>query len=258
VSLTGSAKHTLRTTGIPYEPHPKILTRECCKNLCRELPFGGCKEISIFNPLKPKLVQIIFKNWVRTSKTTPHFTMININLLTLFKEIIAVYPEISTKPANKNADSHCQSSWYVYLPLGFKELMTTKTNSSVRLDSHCLYQPAAYLNSLPRLSTQTQAQCISDWRTNTFPVTRNVLLTSHIYVGRNLVSMSNISVDSRLRHMSTIRSKKIVSDAVTVCYMKWWQFLKRRWPNDRSLSILEWSGDSRRICVSSNCITQTN
>jgi hypothetical protein len=37
------------------------------------------------NPLKPKLVQIIFKNSVRTSKKTPHFTMTKINWLTLFK-----------------------------------------------------------------------------------------------------------------------------------------------------------------------------
>jgi hypothetical protein len=33
---------------------------------------------------------IIFKNSVRTSKRTPHFTITDINLLTLFKEIIPV------------------------------------------------------------------------------------------------------------------------------------------------------------------------
>jgi hypothetical protein len=41
------------------------------------------------NPLKPKLVFVIFKNIVRTSKRTPHFTITKINLLMLFNEIIA-------------------------------------------------------------------------------------------------------------------------------------------------------------------------
>jgi hypothetical protein len=40
-----------------------------------------------------KLVEIIFKNSVRTGKKTPHFTVTEINRLTLFKEIIAVYSE---------------------------------------------------------------------------------------------------------------------------------------------------------------------
>jgi hypothetical protein len=39
----------------------------------------------MFNPLKPKLVQIIFKDSGRTSKRTPHFTITKINWLTLFK-----------------------------------------------------------------------------------------------------------------------------------------------------------------------------
>jgi uncharacterized HAD superfamily protein len=38
-----------------------------------------------FNPLKSKLVYMLFKNSVRTSKTTPHFTITKINWLTLFK-----------------------------------------------------------------------------------------------------------------------------------------------------------------------------
>jgi hypothetical protein len=38
-----------------------------------------------FIPLKPKLVQMLFKNSVRTSKRTPHFTITKINWLTLFK-----------------------------------------------------------------------------------------------------------------------------------------------------------------------------
>jgi hypothetical protein len=42
---------------------------------------------------------MLFKNPVRTSKRTPHFTITNINWLTLFKEIIAVYSENHTKQA---------------------------------------------------------------------------------------------------------------------------------------------------------------
>jgi hypothetical protein len=45
---------------------------------------------------------MLFKNSVRTSKRTPHFTIKKINWLTLFKQIFAVYREnhiilISTK-----------------------------------------------------------------------------------------------------------------------------------------------------------------
>jgi len=40
---------------------------------------------------------MLFKNSVRTSKRTPHFTITTINWLTLFKEIIAVYSENHTK-----------------------------------------------------------------------------------------------------------------------------------------------------------------
>jgi hypothetical protein len=37
-----------------------------------------------FNPLKSKLIQIIFKNSVRTAKKTQHFTITKINWLILF------------------------------------------------------------------------------------------------------------------------------------------------------------------------------
>jgi hypothetical protein len=47
-----------------------------------------------------KLVWIIFKNSLRTSKRTPHFTITKINWLTLFKEMIAVYSENHTRPIN--------------------------------------------------------------------------------------------------------------------------------------------------------------
>jgi hypothetical protein len=36
---------------------------------------------------------MLFKNSVRTSKRTPHFTITKINWLTMFREIIAVYNE---------------------------------------------------------------------------------------------------------------------------------------------------------------------
>jgi hypothetical protein len=48
---------------------------------------------------------MLFKNSVRTLKRTPHFTITNINWLTLFKEIIPVYVENHTKPTNTNAAS---------------------------------------------------------------------------------------------------------------------------------------------------------
>jgi hypothetical protein len=47
---------------------------------------------------------MLVKNSVRTSKRTPHFTITNVNWLTVFKEIIAVYSDNRTKPIDKNAD----------------------------------------------------------------------------------------------------------------------------------------------------------
>jgi hypothetical protein len=55
---------------------------------------------SDFNPLKTKLVCILFKNSVRTSTRTPNFAITKINWLTMLKEIIAVYSENHTKPIN--------------------------------------------------------------------------------------------------------------------------------------------------------------
>jgi hypothetical protein len=66
------------------------------------------------NPLKTTIFFIIFKNPVRTSKRTPHFTIKKINWLTLFKEIIAVYNENHTKPINtKCSFTDCQSRWFI-------------------------------------------------------------------------------------------------------------------------------------------------
>jgi hypothetical protein len=57
---------------------------------------------------------MLFKNSVRTSKRTPHFTIKKINWLTLFKEIIAVYSENQAKPINtKCRVIDCSSGWYI-------------------------------------------------------------------------------------------------------------------------------------------------
>jgi hypothetical protein len=66
------------------------------------------------NPLKTKLAYILFKNSVRTSKRTPHFTITKVNWLMLFREIIAVYSENHAKPLNtKCSITDCQSRWFI-------------------------------------------------------------------------------------------------------------------------------------------------
>jgi hypothetical protein len=68
--------------------------------IASELTFLILKRIQVFNPLKPKLIWIIFKNPICTAKKTQHFTISKINLLMLFKEIIAIYTENNTKHIN--------------------------------------------------------------------------------------------------------------------------------------------------------------
>jgi hypothetical protein len=66
---------------------------------------------------------MLFKNSVRASKRTPHFTITKINWLMLFKEIIAVYSENHAKPINtKCSFTDCQSRWFIELTLGLKGL----------------------------------------------------------------------------------------------------------------------------------------
>jgi hypothetical protein len=66
---------------------------------------------------------MLFKNPVRTSKRTPHFTITKINWLTLFKEIIAIYSENGTKSINTTLSvTDCRSRWYIQLPLSLKGL----------------------------------------------------------------------------------------------------------------------------------------
>jgi hypothetical protein len=79
-------------------------TRNACSREVREgkKRFNWAKTtVSELNPLKPNLVFIIFKNSVRTSKRTPHFTITKINWLMLFKEIMHVYSKNHTKPINR-------------------------------------------------------------------------------------------------------------------------------------------------------------
>jgi hypothetical protein len=63
---------------------------------------------------------MLFKNSVRTSKRTPHFTITKINWLTLFKEMIPVYTENYTTAMNtKCRDVDCSNRWYRYKTLRF-------------------------------------------------------------------------------------------------------------------------------------------
>jgi hypothetical protein len=77
-----------------------ILPTEC---ICYYHNVLRINSHQFLNSLKPKLVYIIFKNSVRTSKRTQHFTITRINLLTLVKEVIAVY----TVHHNNNNRVHC-------------------------------------------------------------------------------------------------------------------------------------------------------
>jgi hypothetical protein len=56
--------------------------------------------IIYFNPLEAELVQIIFKNSVRTSKITLHLNITKINWLMLFQEMITIYSENHLKLVN--------------------------------------------------------------------------------------------------------------------------------------------------------------
>jgi hypothetical protein len=67
---------------------------------------------------------MLFKNSVRTSKRTPHFTITKIKWLIMFKEIIAVYSKNHTKPVNtKFTLNDGQSRWCIYFPFDFKWLV---------------------------------------------------------------------------------------------------------------------------------------
>jgi hypothetical protein len=58
--------------------------------------------------------QSLFKNSVLTAKKTTHFTITNINWLTLFKEMIAVYSENHMKPLNAELLNIKVGCTYIY------------------------------------------------------------------------------------------------------------------------------------------------
>jgi len=58
---------------------------------------------------------MLFKNSVRTSKRTPHFTITKINWLMLFKEISTVYYENYMKAIHKNCE---QSTELLFVKAG--------------------------------------------------------------------------------------------------------------------------------------------
>jgi hypothetical protein len=60
----------------------------------------GNRHFISFNPLKPKLVQMLFKNSVHTSERTPHFTITKISWIMLFREIITIYNYKHIKATN--------------------------------------------------------------------------------------------------------------------------------------------------------------
>jgi hypothetical protein len=70
------------------------LTHCCCSTLLSVC--CGCAQIIFLlwksdYPFEVEVRLIIFKNSFRTAKKIPHFTIMRINCLTLFKEIIAIY-----------------------------------------------------------------------------------------------------------------------------------------------------------------------
>jgi hypothetical protein len=59
---------------------------------------------------------MLFKNSVRTSKRTLHFTITKINWLMLFEEIIAVYAENHTKHVDTKCSVKSKVKQSLYTP----------------------------------------------------------------------------------------------------------------------------------------------
>jgi hypothetical protein len=74
--FAGSVQTELINTKLLYGSETQIIKT---KGINR---FQATEMKQDVKPLKPKLVKIIFKNSVRTSKRTPHFTITKINWLT--------------------------------------------------------------------------------------------------------------------------------------------------------------------------------
>jgi hypothetical protein len=83
---------------------------------------------------------MLVKNSVRTSKRTPHFTITNINWLTLFKEIIAVYTE------NKKNHKHKMQTYLLLKELvRIRTIRLQKVNTIVsHTPEHPSYRPVKY------------------------------------------------------------------------------------------------------------------
>jgi hypothetical protein len=78
---------------------------------------------SMFKPLRLKVVYIMFKNSVRTSKRTPRFIVTKTNPLMMFKGVKGVYIEKRKKAVNTNSELLVIISGGAYiLPLLFKGL----------------------------------------------------------------------------------------------------------------------------------------
>jgi hypothetical protein len=78
---------------------------------------------------------MLFKNSVRTSKRTPHFTITKIQWLMLFKKITSVYFQNNAKPKNTINGQNAvigHRRRYIYLPLGLKNVKLIKNYSNLR------------------------------------------------------------------------------------------------------------------------------
>jgi hypothetical protein len=77
LELTKPGATTLFASSIVSGLLPRLLER---RRKWVEIEGSNAKRVwAHFNPLKPKLVYRIFKNPVRTSNRTPHFTITEIN-----------------------------------------------------------------------------------------------------------------------------------------------------------------------------------
>jgi hypothetical protein len=86
VVLTAKSVKIMKSFSLHHHPGPR------CTYICFTRQYRKQVNISFlwfiflyFKPLKTNTVWVIFKNPVRTSKRTPHFTITQINWLTLFK-----------------------------------------------------------------------------------------------------------------------------------------------------------------------------
>jgi hypothetical protein len=72
-----------------------------------DMPLYRRSALWTINRLRPKLVWMKFKNSVRTSKKTQHYTITKINWLMLFKEIIPSTPRIMKPISTKWSVIEC-------------------------------------------------------------------------------------------------------------------------------------------------------